>query len=78
MNVQNSLKKAVKIVGSQTELASQLGINKQNITQWINSSKIPAEHCLSIEELTKGIVKVEDLCPKLKWYVVANRGKVNP
>ncbi len=31
-----------------------------------------------IEEITKGLVKVEDLRPDLKWYVIRQSKGVNP
>ena len=78
MSAKKALIKAAKTVGSQAKLANYLGITKQNISQWVNGAEVPPKHCLSIEEATKGSVKVEELRPDLKWHVVANRGKANP
>lgn len=66
-----SLEHAIQIVGSQTALAKQLGVAQGHVWHW-TKSKVPAEHCPSIERATGGVVRCEDLRPDVDWSVLRN------
>lgn len=57
------LDRAIKIVGSATELANQIGVKKQAVTKW--RRRVPAERVLSIELATNGEVTRHELRPDL-------------
>jgi DNA-binding transcriptional regulator YdaS (Cro superfamily) len=62
---------AAKVVGSQKALADYLGVTKAAVGQWKEEGRrVPAEHCLRIERVTRGVVKCEELRPDMDWDVV--------
>lgn len=69
-NVNQVIDKAVSIVGSKSALANKLNITKQAVHNWYLASKVPAERCLEIEELTNGAVTCEQLRPDLNWSIL--------
>ena len=62
----NPVKRAAQIIGSQRELARQLGITPGAVSQWI-AGGIPVEHCPRIERLTGGQVRCESMRPEIDW-----------
>jgi len=60
----NALKKAVEIVGSQSELARRIGVKQQNIWSWLNRP-VPAEFVIPIERATDGQVTRHELRPDI-------------
>lgn len=71
--------RAVQIVGSQSALAASLGITKAAVWQWKEDGrKVPAEHCPSIERLTGGAVRCEDLRPDVNWAVLRGEPALAP
>lgn len=58
------LQKAIGVAGGQTALARALGVRQGHVWAWLNrTGKVPANHCLRIEEVTKGKVTRYDLRP---------------
>lgn len=49
-----------------TFLARELGVTKGAVGQW-KRTRIPAEHCPTIERLLGGRVKCEELRPDVEW-----------
>lgn len=71
MNETHPVLKAARIVGSQSAMAVQLGLKKQNIYQWtLPGRKVPAEYCPVIERLTDRQVRCEDLRPDMDWAFI--------
>ena len=69
MSTKTSLKKAIKIVGSKSGLAKELGISYQSMDRWMLQNAMPATdyngktmYSKKIQSLTDGQVKIEDLC----------------
>lgn len=62
----DALNRAIKAVGSQSELARRLGGKTvgQTINNW-RKRGIPADRCAEIEAITE--VRCEDLRPDLTW-----------
>ena len=60
------IKHAAKIVGSQSKLARELNVSKGRISQWL-TEPIKADYCPTIERLTAGAVRCEDLRPDVDW-----------
>lgn len=56
-----------RVFGSQTALASKLGVTPQAVQQWAKKEKIPAEHCPVIERLSGGVLRCEDLNSDIDW-----------
>lgn len=58
----SAIKKAVKIIGGQTKLATVLGTKQSVVFHWINRhGQAPAKYIARISELTNGQVTVADL-----------------
>ena len=63
---QTPLERAIKLVGSQAELARRIGKKQAHIWNWLNrDSRIPAEVVAAIESATDGAVTRHDLRPDL-------------
>ena len=57
-----TIKKAVKILGSQTNLAKDLGVRTDQPFKWINNIYFPSiQTALKIQEVTNGEVKAIDI-----------------
>lgn len=68
---EHPLDTAAKIVGSHVALAAALGVSKGALPQWkMPGRRVPAEHCPTIERLTKGGVLCEALRPDIAWEVL--------
>jgi DNA-binding transcriptional regulator YdaS (Cro superfamily) len=68
MTPEESLDKAIAIIGSLKALANELKVTKGAIGQWkIPNRRVPAEHCPTIERLTNGQVRCENLRPDIEW-----------
>ncbi len=66
---------AAEVVGSQSALASLLGVTKAAVSQWKDAGRqVPADKCPAIEKATGGAVRCEELRPDVEWAVV--RGPV--
>lgn len=69
-NVNASVKRACKAVGSQRALAIALGIAVAQVNQWVTGRRgVPAKYCQSIVELTEGLVSVQELRPD-DWHLI--------
>ena len=63
------LKKAYKLAGGITRIAKACGVSPGAVSQWSRNG-VPAERCPTIERLTGGQVRCEDLCPDVEWFVL--------
>ena len=62
------IKKACEIIGSQRKLADRLGVSPGFVSQWVTGVRqVPADYCPTIERLTNGAVKCEQMCPDVDW-----------
>jgi DNA-binding transcriptional regulator YdaS (Cro superfamily) len=60
--------KAAQILGTQSKLAAKLGVSRAAVGQWrLPGRQVPAEHCPTIEHLTEGRVRCEELRPDVDW-----------
>ena len=57
----SNLKKAVELMGGQTEAAVALGTRQSVVWRWINRGQAPAKYIHKISELTKNKITVEQL-----------------
>lgn len=62
MNNTTALARAIRIVGTQQQLADVLGIKSPSITEW-HKRKVPVERCAAIEQATDGAVTRQELRP---------------
>lgn len=69
-----AIDRAADVLGSQTNLATLLGVSKGAVNQWKgNGRRVPAEHCPLIERATRQLghpVLCEDLRPDVAWNVL--------
>lgn len=60
--------------GSQTKTAQVLRVSRAMVNHVVLGRRpMPAEWAPLIEEASKGKFLCEELCPKVKWSVIANR-----
>jgi len=66
VNTKYEFERAIKIVGSQSEMARRLNCKPGHVWFWLNRAKtIPAEIVISVEKMTHGIVTRHDLRPDI-------------
>ena len=67
MSNTDALRKAIEIVGGQTELARRIGgsVKQQHIHSWLKRSYIPPDRVLAIEAATDRAVTRHELRPDL-------------
>jgi DNA-binding transcriptional regulator YdaS (Cro superfamily) len=61
----SAIKRAIKILGSQTALAEELGVTPQAVQQWEASGKVPVKRVIEIEKATNGKVSRYKLRPDI-------------
>lgn len=58
-----------KINGKKTRrlLLTEIGVSDTSVTQWRSGKKLPSlKHCIQIQKLTNGKIKVEDIRPEFR------------
>ena len=70
----NAIKRAIKVVGSQSALAEALGIKQPTVSEWVRGGRpLPLERCIDIERVTRALGKAvtcEELRPDIPWHVL--------
>lgn len=67
----NAIARAIQIVGGPAKLAGHLNVTYQAVCFWRDGKRaLPADHCPTIERLTGGEVRCEDLLPDVEWSVL--------
>lgn len=67
----DGIDKTIKRFGSLSAVARALGLSGyQVVQQWIATGRVPAEHCVRIEELTNGEIRCEELNDRINWAIV--------
>ncbi|MAY41705.1 MULTISPECIES: helix-turn-helix domain-containing protein [unclassified Neptuniibacter] len=61
----SAIKRAIKILGSQTALAEELGVTPQAVQQWEASGTVPVKRVIEIEKATNGKVSRQKLRPDI-------------
>lgn len=60
----NAILRAIKVVGTQAQMAEILGIKQPTVSEWAKGVRpVPAYRCVQIEQATKGAVTRKDLRP---------------
>lgn len=68
---EHPLDRASRIVGTAQALARHLGVTKGALSQWKRPGRrTPPEYCPTIERLTGGSVRCEELCSEVEWGVL--------
>ena len=63
-----SIQTAISIIGGPSAVARELGVTPQAVCFWRDGKrKVPADVCPSIERLTSGQVRCEELRPDVDW-----------
>ena len=81
MTPNEALRKAVRIVGSQSRLAREIGngITQAHIHYWLTKAQVvPAKHCPTIERIVKREVTCEELNPLVDWWVLRDMSPIHP
>lgn len=71
---QQNIKEWVRLAGGARAIASDRLLCESAIYNWISRGKLPAEHCPSIERLTGGVVRCEQMRPDVEWSVLRASG----
>ena len=61
-----AIKRAVTLVGGQSELARLVGVKPQSVQQWVAAARAPAKYFRSIETATDKKVTREELLDDLE------------
>jgi len=68
----NPLQRAIKVCGTQQKLADLIGgIRQSHVSMWLHRGKVPADYCPTIERVTGGAVRCEDLVGAASPYKVS-------
>lgn len=68
MTSRDAISHAIALLGGPVKAAEALGLPRyQNVQQWLLSGRVPPKHCPSIERLTGGAVRCEQICPDVDW-----------
>ena len=65
-----AIERAIESAGGITKLAAALGLKSHAVVHQWRLNRVPAEHCPSIERVTNGAVRCEDLRPDVAWGVL--------
>lgn len=55
------IEKAIKIVGSQKELAEKVGVDQSAVSKWLRGGGIRSQYIPKIVQATGGIVSTEEI-----------------
>lgn len=69
---QIAARKAIQMIGGPVKAAAVLqlkGRRHQTVQSWLKT-RVPAEHCPTIERATAGAVRCEELRPDVDWAVL--------
>ena len=67
--VNEALASAVALYPTLKAFAAAVGVRYQVVQQWLING-VPAEHCPTIEKLTEGKVKCEELNSRVDWAFI--------
>jgi DNA-binding transcriptional regulator YdaS (Cro superfamily) len=62
-----ALQSAIDFAGGQSELARRIGVRQSHIGMWKSRGRVPAQYCPTIERVTEGVVRCEQLRPDVDW-----------
>lgn len=74
--MEKAIDRAIGQFKSLSEMARQLDVTYQAIQDWRNRNYVPAEHCPSIERLTGGKVRCEELNGRVDWTYLRGTDQV--
>lgn len=67
MSGKEAIRQAIKEAGGASMVAAQLNINRGSVYGWIEDGRVPAERCPTIERMSGGKVRCEDLNDRVDW-----------
>ena len=68
MNTNSPIFRACDLVGGATKLAALLGVHPVVVYEWRTGKRpVPFERCITIDRLTNGQIRCEDLRPDIDW-----------
>ena len=73
MTSTNAIDRAIDVFGSQVNLARAIGVTNALVSNWVCGGNIAAHHCPTIERVTYGAVKCEELRPDIEWQVLRQK-----
>lgn len=65
-------------VDKPSALAKAIGARQQEVWNWANGRRIPADRCVELERRFHPRVSVDDLRPDIPWERVADPGWPHP
>lgn len=68
MTPTDAVGKAIEMFGTQAAFAAELGVKPPTVSQWLNGDRpVPPTRAIEIENITKGAVTRQILCPSFPW-----------
>lgn len=61
----DALDRAIAEFGTQEKFAAALGIKSPSVSEWRTRGRIPFDRCKDIVRVTKGAVRLDELCPDM-------------
>lgn len=69
----NSIPEAIRHAGGPAKVARQCGVSVQAVCFWRDGHRtLPAEHCITLEKMSNGLVRCEDMRPEVDWAYLRN------
>lgn len=69
MDTKPALERAIALHGGPSRFAEAVNESPQTITNWLKRG-VPAEKCPTVELVTNGKVRCEELNNRAKWWVL--------
>ncbi|WP_041702803.1 helix-turn-helix domain-containing protein [Pseudogulbenkiania sp. NH8B] len=71
------IRQLIKECGGAKRVAEELGITDRAVNNWIYRQQIPAEYCPTLERLTSGKYRCEQMRPDVEWSVLRGASPIS-
>ncbi|MGE4340446.1 MAG: Cro/CI family transcriptional regulator [Pigmentiphaga sp.] len=61
------VRRAISLAGGAAAVATELGINRLSVYEWVSNGRVPAGRAPTIERMAGGAVRCEEICPGVDW-----------
>nr|WP_294864370.1 helix-turn-helix domain-containing protein [uncultured Pseudogulbenkiania sp.] len=71
------IKDVIKEAGGPSAVGRALGVSSSAVNNWAARGHIPAEHCPTLERLTGGKYRCEQMRPDVEWSVLRGASPIS-
>lgn len=64
----NVIKKAIAIAGSQQKLADMCGVTQPTVWRWLHDGGMASQHVMQVVSATNGMIKATELLNSIKSH----------